>query len=129
MTTAAIEAVQLTKNYAKVRALDNLNLQVREGECFGLLGPNGAGKTTLVKILVHLIRPTTGTARILNRPAADDSIRQQVGYLPEKVKMPPFLTGSEFLDYQGRLYGMDGRQRTSSAEACLEQVGMYDDRD
>ncbi len=65
MTSAAIEAVQLTKHYAKVRALDNLSLEVREGECFGLLGPNGAGKTTLVKILVHLIRPTSGTARIL----------------------------------------------------------------
>ncbi len=129
MTSAALEAIQLTKNYAKVRALDNLNLQVREGECFGLLGPNGAGKTTLVKILVHLIRPSSGSARLLDRPAADEGIRQQVGYLPEKVKIHPFLTGSEFLDYQGRLYGMDSRQRESSAAACLKQVGMYDDRD
>jgi len=129
MTSDAIEAVQLTKHYAKVRALDNLNLAVREGECFGLLGPNGAGKTTLVKILVHLIMPTSGTARTLGRPAADECIRQRVGYLPEKVKIHPFLTGSEFLDYQGRLYGMDRRQRTSSAEACLKQVGMYGDRD
>ena len=129
MTSAAIEAVQLTKHYAKVRALDNLSIEVREGECFGLLGPNGAGKTTLVKILVHLIRPTAGTARILGRPAADESIRQHVGYLPEKVKIQPFLTGSEFLDYQGRLYGMDSRQRKTSAVACLKHVGMYDDRD
>jgi ABC-2 type transport system ATP-binding protein len=129
MTSAAIQAIQLTKHYAKVRALDNLNLEVREGECFGLLGPNGAGKTTLVKILVHLIRPTSGTALILNRPATDERIRQQIGYLPEKVKILPFLTGSEFLDYQGRLYGMDGRQREASAEACLQHVNMYDDRD
>jgi ABC-2 type transport system ATP-binding protein len=129
MTSAAIQAIQLTKQYAKVRALDNLNLEVREGECFGLLGPNGAGKTTLVKILVHLIRPTSGTALILNRPATDERIRQQIGYLPEKVKMLPFLTGSEFLDYQGRLYGMEGRQRESSAEACLKHVNMYADRD
>jgi ABC-2 type transport system ATP-binding protein len=128
MTSAAIEAVQLTKHYAKVRALDNLSLEVREGECFGLLGPNGAGKTTLVKILVHLIRPTSGTARILSRPAADERIRQQVGYLPEKVKIHPFLTGSEFLDYQGMLYGMDPRRRGLSAESCLKQVGMYEDR-
>jgi ABC-2 type transport system ATP-binding protein len=128
MTSAAIEAVQLTKHYAKVRALDNLGLEVREGECFGLLGPNGAGKTTLVKILVHLIRPTSGTSRILSRPAEDERIRQQVGYLPEKVKIHPFLTGSEFLDYQGMLYGMDRRQRELSAESCLKQVGMYEDR-
>lgn len=128
MTTAAIEAIRLSKNYAKVQALDNLDLVVRDGECFGLLGPNGAGKTTLVKILVHLIRPASGTARILERPVADESVRHQVGYLPEKVKIHPFLTGSEFLDYQGRLYGMDSRQRESRAAACLKQVGMYDDR-
>jgi ABC-2 type transport system ATP-binding protein len=129
MRSAVIEAVQLTKQYPKVRALDNLNLEVQEEECFGLLGPNGAGKTTLVKILVHLIRPTSGTARILNRPVADERIRQQIGYLPEKVKILPFLTGSEFLDYQGRLYGMDSGQRKARAEACLKQVGMHDDRD
>ncbi len=129
MTSAAIQAVQLTKHYAKVRALDNLNLEVREGECFGLLGPNGAGKTTLIKILVHLIKPTSGTALILNRPATDERIRQQIGYLPEKIKILPFLTGSEFLDYQGRLYGMDGGGRKSSAEACLKRVNMYDGRD
>jgi ABC-2 type transport system ATP-binding protein len=129
MTSAAIQANQLTKHYAKVRALENLNLEVREGECFGLLGPNGAGKTTLVKILVHLIRPTSGTALVLHHPVTDERIRQQIGYLPEKVKILPFLTGSEFLDYQGRLYGMTSGQRKSSAETCLKGVGMYDDRD
>jgi len=128
MTPAAIETIHLTKDYPNVRALDNLNLEVRRGECFGLLGPNGAGKTTLVKILVNLIRPTSGTARILDRAVVHEDIRERVGYLPEKVKIYPFLTGSEFLDYQGRLYGIDHRQREARAEACLKSVGMYDDR-
>lgn len=128
MTSAAIETIRLTKDYPNVRALDNLNLEVSQGECFGLLGPNGAGKTTLVKILVNLITPTAGTARILGGPVAHEEIRERVGYLPEKVKVYPFLTGSEFLDYQGRLYGIDRRQREARAEACLKSVGMYDDR-
>ena len=128
MTPAAIETIHLTKDYPSVRALDNLNLEVRRGECFGLLGPNGAGKTTLVKILVNLITPTSGTARILDRAVVHEDIRERVGYLPEKVKIYPFLTGSEFLDYQGRLYGIDHRQREVRAEACLKSVGMYDDR-
>lgn len=128
MTSAAIVVSQLTKDYPGVRALDNVTLEVRQGECFGLLGPNGAGKTTLVKILMHLITPSAGTARILGGAAAHRNIRARIGYLPEKVKIYPFLTGSEFLDYQGMLYGIDSGQRAARAETCLKSVGMYDDR-
>jgi ABC-2 type transport system ATP-binding protein len=128
MVTAAIEVCQLTKDYPSVRALDDLNLTVRQGECFGLLGPNGAGKTTLMKLLLNLISPSSGTVHIFNQSVKNDFLREKIGYLPEKVKIYGFLTGSEFLDYQGKLYGMDRTLRKSRTEECLKTVSMYEDR-
>ena len=128
MATAAIEVRHLTKDYPGVRALDNLNLEVRRGECFGLLGPNGAGKTTLVKLLLNLIYPSAGTVHIFNQPVKNDSLREKIGYLPEKVRIYGFLTGSEFLDYQGKLYGLDRALRKTRTEECLKTVAMYEDR-
>jgi len=128
MATAAIEVCQLTKDYPSVRALDGLNLTVRQGECFGLLGPNGAGKTTLMKLLLNLTSPSSGTVHIFNQSVKNDFLREKIGYLPEKVKIYGFLTGSEFLDYQGKLYGMDRTIRKSRTEECLKTVSMYEDR-
>jgi len=128
MVTAAIEVCQLTKDYPSVRALDDLNLTVRQGECFGLLGPNGAGKTTLMKLLLNLISPSSGTVHIFNQSVKNDFLREKIGYLPEKVKIYGFLTGSEFLDYQGKLYGMGRTLRKSRTEECLKTVSMYEDR-
>jgi ABC-2 type transport system ATP-binding protein len=128
MAPAAIEVCQLTKDYPSVRALDNLNLAVRQGECFGLLGPNGAGKTTLVKLLLNLISPSSGTVHMFNQSVKNDFLREKIGYLPERVKIYGFLTGSEFLDYQGKLYGMDRTIRKSRTEECLKTVSMYEDR-
>lgn len=128
MATAAIEVCQLTKDYPSVRALDDLNLTVRQGECFGLLGPNGAGKTTLMKLLLNLTSPSSGTVHIFNQSVKNDFLREKIGYLPEKVKIYGFLTGSEFLDYQGKLYGMDRTIRKSRTEECLKTVSMYEDR-
>ena len=128
MQKTVLQVSHLTKDYTSIRALDDLNLEVMQGECFGLLGPNGAGKTTLIKILLNLIASTAGTASIFNQPVARDSIRKQIGYLPERVRMYGFLMGSEFLDYQGKLYGMKHGRRKEQVEACLKTVGMYEDR-
>ncbi|MCK5139840.1 MAG: ABC transporter ATP-binding protein [Thermodesulfovibrionia bacterium] len=128
MVNTAIKASQLIKDYTSVRALDNVNLEVYQGECFGLLGPNGAGKTTLMKILLDLISPSSGLARIFNQPVKNEKIRERVGYLPERVKIYGFLKGSEFLDYQGKLYGMEHTKRNRRVEECLKVVGMYEDR-
>jgi ABC-2 type transport system ATP-binding protein len=111
-----------------VRALDDLSLEVMQGECFGLLGPNGAGKTTLIKILLNLISVSSGTASIFNQPVSYDRIREKIGYLPEKVRMYGFLMGQEFLDYQGKLYGMKQGRRQEQVEKCLRTVGMFEDR-
>ena len=130
-TTNSLKTVlrvnHLTKDYASVRALEDISLEVMQGECFGLLGPNGAGKTTLIKILLNLISATSGTASIFNQPAANDSIREKIGYLPEKVRMYDFLTGQEFLDFQGKLYGMKPGVRKERVEKCLQTVGMFED--
>lgn len=128
MMNTAIEVHQLTKDYPNVRALDSLSLEVRQGECFGLLGPNGAGKTTLIKILLDLLSPTSGSAKILNQSVKNEKTRERVGYLPERVRIHGFLKGAEFLDYQGKLYGMTQDYRKKRVEECLKLVGMYEER-
>ncbi len=128
MVNTAIKASHLIKDYTSVRALDNVSLEVCQGECFGLLGPNGAGKTTLMKILLNLISPSSGLARIFNQPVKNEKIREKVGYLPERVKIYDFLKGSEFLDYQGKLYGMEQNKRNKRVEECLKMVGMYEEK-
>jgi len=124
----AIEVNNLIKDFIGVRALDKVSLKIRRGECFGLLGPNGAGKTTLMKILLNLISPSSGLAKIFNQPVSNEKIREKIGYLPEKVKIYGFLKGAEFLDYQGKLYGIEYTRRKNRIEECLKIVGMYDER-
>jgi ABC-2 type transport system ATP-binding protein len=128
MQKTVLRVNHLTKDYSNVRALDDLSLEVMKGECFGLLGPNGAGKTTLIKILLNLISASSGTASIFNQPVANENLREKIGYLPEKVRIYDFLMGREFLDFQGKLYGMKGGVRKEQVEKCLKTVGMFEDR-
>ncbi|MCB2153997.1 ABC transporter ATP-binding protein [bacterium] len=107
-------------------ALENLNLQVEEGQIFGLLGPNGAGKTTTIKILMGLHFPTAGSATIMGRPLGDVSSKAQIGFLPENPFFYDYLTGQEFLDFYGQLYGMDRAARRRRIPELLEQVGLED---
>jgi ABC-2 type transport system ATP-binding protein len=127
---AAIEIEGLTKVYGfgseRVRAVDSLDLTVEEGEVFGFLGPNGAGKTTTVQMLMRIIFPSGGSARLLGLPLGDVEARRRIGYLPETFHFHPFLRAMEFLDFQGRLYGMDGRERAARIPEVLEQVGLSD---
>src|SRR5687768_16888842 len=101
-----VEINNLTKDYEvgfwrkrKVRALDDLSLSVDAGQIFGFLGANGAGKTTTLKLLMRLIFPTSGTARILGREIQDVSMHQSIGYLPENPYFYDYLTAREFLEY------------------------------
>ena len=113
----------------KVVALDGLDLTVRAGEVFGLLGPNGAGKSTTIKILIGLLRPTSGTALVLGRPAGDIEARRSMGYLAENPSYYPYLTGREFLDYCGGLLGMDGPIRKRVSDELLDEFGLWKSRD
>jgi ABC-2 type transport system ATP-binding protein len=106
------------------RALRPLNLFVEEGEIFGFLGPNGAGKTTTLKILMGLVFPTTGSARILGMELEDPRMKAQIGFLPEQPYFYDHLTAQELLQYYGQLSGVDAKQLSRRVEAVLEQVKL-----
>ncbi|HUA13912.1 MAG TPA: ABC transporter ATP-binding protein [Verrucomicrobiae bacterium] len=130
---AAIEILGLEKTY-KVgfwrkrpkRALKPLHLTVEEGEIFGFLGPNGAGKTTTLKLLMGLVFPTAGTARILGRDWTEPEVKAQIGFLPEQPYFYDYLTAHELLDYYGQLSGVPGKGRKQRIEQVLGQVGLHD---
>src|SRR5947209_2562922 len=128
---AAIEIDNLTKDYEtgfwrkrKVRALDALSLTVELGQIFGFLGANGAGKTTTLKLLMRLIYPTAGTARILGRDIGDVGMHARIGYLPENPYFYDYLTAREFLNYCGQLFGQDSSTRAQRTEHLLTRVNL-----
>jgi ABC-2 type transport system ATP-binding protein len=130
-----VEIENLTKDFSigfwkkrPLRALDNLCLQVRAGEIFGFLGPNGAGKSTTIKILMHLLHPTSGKARILGEPVDSVAMHQRIGYLPENPYFYDYLTPAELLSYMGHLFGLRGSELTRKVDALLESVGMSEAR-
>src|SRR6266540_2098711 len=92
--TPAIETVGLRKQYGGKVVLHDLSLSVRPGEVFGFLGPNGAGKTTTVKILLGLVQPSAGQARLFGAPVGQRDVRRRVGYLPENFRFHDWLSGS-----------------------------------
>lgn len=131
-----IETENLTQDYAtgfwrkrRVRALDGLSLQVEAGEVFGLLGPNGAGKTTTFKILLGLIKPTAGSARILGAAISEVKMRARVGYLPEQPYFYDYLTAREFLAYCGALCDLPSAEARQRAAELLNQVGLAESAD
>lgn len=129
----AVETINLTKDYAAGfwrkrfrRALSNLNLQIERGETFGLLGPNGAGKSTTLKLLFRLIFPTSGAALILGRDVRDRAMRSRIGFLPENPNFYDHLSAPEFLEFAGRLFGLDRADLRRRAGELLEKVGLAD---
>ena len=126
-----IEINNLTKDYEvgfwrkrKVRALDGLSLSVEPHQIFGFLGANGAGKTTTLKLLMRLIFPTGGSARILDRDITDISMHARIGYLPENPYFYDYLTAREFLNYCGGLFGLDQKVRAARTEELLTRVNL-----
>lgn len=124
----AIVTENLTKSYASgwpgrppFVALDGLTLTVRRGEIFGFLGPNGAGKTTTLKILLGLVRATSGQAYLLRQPSGDVSTRRRIGFLPESPYFYDYLTAEEFLGFYGRLAGLD---RAAIAQRVTDLLGL-----
>jgi ABC-2 type transport system ATP-binding protein len=129
----AIEILGLEKTYMvgfwRKRpkcALSPLHLTVEDGEIFGFLGPNGAGKTTTLKLLMGLVFPTSGSARILGHEWTDPSVKAQIGFLPEQPYFYDYLTAHELLEYYGQLSGVPAKQRKQRVEQVLQQVGLRD---
>ena len=132
---SVIEITNLTKDYEvgflrkrKVRALDGLSLSIDGGQIFGFLGANGAGKTTTLKLLMRLIFPTTGNARILGHDIQDVRMHQRIGYLPENPYFYDYLTAREFLDYCAQIFGFPAAVRKKRAADLLARVKLDEKR-
>lgn len=127
---AVIRCLELTKSFKdfwlrnRVRAVDNIDLDVFKGEVFGLLGPNGSGKSTTIKMILGLLRPSSGQIAILGKHPEDVSVKKHIGYLPEESYLYRFLTAQETLEYYARLFGLNGRQRKTRVDTLLELVGL-----
>ena len=131
MSSPAIEIENLTKDYPfgflhlkKKRSLEGLTMQVESGEVFGFLGPNGAGKSTTIKLLVGLIFPEAGTARILGKPISDIEMHRNIGYLPEQPYFYDYLTAAELLDYFARFHDLTAADRKERVGRMLKKVGL-----
>jgi ABC-2 type transport system ATP-binding protein len=130
---SVIEILKLEKTYQvgfwRKRpkcALRPLNLTIEEGEIFGFLGPNGAGKTTTLKLLMGLVYPTSGSARILGMEINDPRMKAQIGFLPEQPYFYDYLTAGELLEYFAQLSGVPAKERSRKVRAVLDRVGLPD---
>ncbi len=131
LNAPAITVENLTKTYRtgfwlnqQVTSLKSCTLDVQTGQTFGLLGANGAGKTTLLKLLLGIIQPTSGTAKLLGHDLGDRLSRQKIGYLPENAYYYDYLTGWELLDFIGSMFGMDSRLKNDRIAELLDLVGL-----
>jgi ABC-2 type transport system ATP-binding protein len=129
----ALEIKDLSKTFSvgfwKKRprcVLKPLNLAVEDGEVFGYLGPNGAGKTTTLKILMGLVYPTTGSARIFGHSIDEPAAKKNIGFSPEQPYFYDYLTAQELLEYYATLSGVPARERAKRAAASLTRVGLKD---
>ena len=129
----AIEILGLEKTYMvgfwrkrPKRALSPLRLIVEDGEIFGFLGPNGAGKTTTLKLLMGLVFPTSGSARLLGQEWTDPEVKAQIGFLPEQPYFYDHLTANELLNYYAQLSGVPPKERSCRVDSTLHRVGLKD---
>ncbi len=124
----AISTRWLRKVFSDKVAVRGLTLEVRRGEVFGFLGPNGAGKSTSVKMLLNLVKPTSGDAQILGRPAGDLKARGRIGFLPEHFRFYDWLTAAELLRLHGSLYGIPSADLKRRIDPMLDMVGLAQHR-
>jgi ABC-2 type transport system ATP-binding protein len=125
-TAEAVRFRRVAKRYADIVAVDYVDLDVKYGEIFGLLGPNGSGKSTALKIILGLVKPDSGSVSVLGIKAEDDpiSVKRQVGYVPESPRIYEFLTGLEYLDFVGDIYGLDASEKKARIEEYLEAMEL-----
>ena len=123
---AIIETVNLTKKYGDLMALDNLNLEIEEGTCFGFIGPNGAGKTTTIKILATLLKPSWGEARVDGNVIGyqNPMIRPTIGYVPDFMGAYDDMVVTEYLDFFASCYGLHGAKRRKTVSDVLDLTDL-----
>ncbi len=121
---SAISISGLRKVFGNFTALDNVNLEVQEGVCFGILGPNGAGKTTTIKIILGLLEPSGGEVRVFGEKAGSYNVRRRIGYLPERIEYHNHVLCVDFLKYVGILNHMNPLKSERAAREILAWVGL-----
>jgi ABC-2 type transport system ATP-binding protein len=122
----AVEVVDLTKKFGDFTAVDGVTFSNKQGEIFGFLGPNGAGKTTTIRMLLGLLRPTSGQATVLGYDIVRqaEEIRRHIGYMSQRFSLYQDLTVSENLDFYGRTYGVRGKRLRQRKEFVIEMAGL-----
>lgn len=129
---SAVELLGVSKRYEELLAVDNVDLNIEKGEIFGLLGPNGSGKSTTLKMLLGLVKPDSGAISVLGIDVAQDTVaaKKRMGYVPESAPLYEFLTGIEYLDFVGDIYGIpvsEKRKRISEYLKALQLEGREGD--
>jgi ABC-2 type transport system ATP-binding protein len=126
---AAVVVSGLTKDFGAARALDRASFDVARGEIFGLLGPNGAGKTTTMHILLTLLKPTAGTARVAGHDVTADpvAVRERVGWVPQEHAVDPLLTVTENMTFMGGMYHLPPAESRRRAAQLLDLAGLAQD--
>ena len=126
MDDKVFEINSVSRLFGHVAVVDDLTLALGKGEVVGFLGTNGAGKTTTIKMLIGLLRPTSGTIRLFGGDPLDASTRRRIGYMPEIAYYYPFLNVRELLAFYGGICGMEKKLVRSRTEELLEEVGLVD---
>src|ERR1700735_3257762 len=128
MPAPAIATENLTRRFGQLLAVDHVNLSVAPGQFFGFLGPNGAGKSTTIKMLTGLLAPSEGRMTILGTDLVADpvTVKRQIGVVPEGLALFGRLTGSEYLNFVGRMYGLDRKTAAQRAAELLEFMQLND---
>jgi ABC-2 type transport system ATP-binding protein len=117
---------QLTRRFHDLVAVDDISLEVAEGQVLGFVGPNGAGKSTTIRILAGFLPASSGRARVAGFDVAEDSlrVRERIGYLPESVPLPPDARVDEYLEFRARLKGVPAARRPAARERVLQDCGL-----
>jgi ABC-2 type transport system ATP-binding protein len=128
MSVATISTEHLTRRFGDLLAVDDVNLRVASGEFFGFLGPNGAGKSTTIKMLTGLLAPSAGRIEILGLGLAENpvEVKRQIGVVPEGMALFGRLTGAEYLNFAGRMYGLDRQTAAKRASELLDFMQLAD---
>ena len=121
-----VELKGVVKSYGEILAVDNLDLKINSGEIFGLLGPNGSGKSTTLKMLLGLVKPDSGSVNVLGLDVEKNTVnvKRNVGYVPESPRLYEFLTGIEYLDFIGDIYGMKTEEKSVRIKEYLKALEL-----